>query len=90
MLPVLAGSSSFVICPKGDLPQVIDCGNILDNLTTKKDMMENAAKIRVLVGGGLTFENIERIIAETGASEIHFGTAIRDNSSILGKLMKRN
>jgi copper homeostasis protein len=64
-------------------------GNILDNLTTIKDMLENAAKIRVLVGGGLTFENIERVMAETGAPEFHFGTAIRDNSSTFGEINEK-
>lgn len=65
-------------------------GNILDNLVTIKDMMANAGPLRVLVGGGLTFANIERIIAETGASEVHFGTAIRDNRSAFGAINEEN
>lgn len=64
-------------------------GNILDNLATIKDMMEHAGQIQVLVGGGLTFENIERIVAETGAPEFHFGTAIRDNSAAFGEINEK-
>ncbi|EGO65851.1 copper homeostasis protein CutC [Acetonema longum] len=59
-------------------------GDIQENLAVIKEMVENAGKIRVLVGGGLNFENIGRIVTETGAPEYHFGTAIRDNSSAYG------
>ena len=58
-------------------------------MATIKEMIENAGTVRVLVGGGLTFENIERIMAETGASEFHFGTAIRDNCSVFGEINEK-
>ncbi|WP_177173658.1 hypothetical protein [Propionispora vibrioides] len=34
-------------------------------------------------------ENIERVMAETGASEFHFGTAIRENRSVLGEINEK-
>lgn len=61
-------------------------GHIQDNLTTIREMVENAGKIRVLAGSGLTLENIGQVIAETGAPEFHFGTAVRDNRSAYGAI----
>lgn len=60
--------------------------DILDNLSIIKQMIANAGAIRVLVGGGLNFKNIERIITETTAPEYHFGTAIRENNSSCGEI----
>jgi copper homeostasis protein len=63
-------------------------GDIVDNLSVIKQMIANAGAIRVLVGGGLNFKNIEQIITETTAQEYHFGTAIRENNSFLGEINK--
>lgn len=59
-------------------------GNISRNVNTIKDMVKNSGHIKVMVGGGLNFDNVKQIIEETGASEYHFGTAVRYNKSCFG------
>lgn len=46
-----------------------------------KNMMLNSNHIKILLGGGLNFNNIEKIKELTKASNFHFGTAIRINNS---------
>lgn len=56
-------------------------GSITGNIPVIKKMMEKSGHINVMVGGGLNFENIRQIVAETGASEYHFGTVVRYHRS---------
>ncbi|SHM88744.1 copper homeostasis protein [Caldanaerovirga acetigignens] len=56
-------------------------GDILKNAPVIKKMVENSGRIRIIVGGGLTFENIARLIEITGAKAYHFGRAVRRNNS---------
>lgn len=62
--------------------------DILAQLPIIKQMIANAGAIRVLVGGGLNFKNIEQVITETMAPEYHFGTGIREEHSPFGDINK--
>ncbi|MDU6115723.1 MAG: copper homeostasis protein CutC [Paeniclostridium sordellii] len=52
-------------------------GNIENNIEKIKEMKKNAGSINILLGGGLNFENIDRIKNLTNNKDFHFGTAIR-------------
>ncbi|MCC0661136.1 copper homeostasis protein CutC [Clostridioides sp. ZZV14-6154] len=56
-------------------------GNIKDNIKIIKDMMLNSNNIKILLGGGLNFNNIVEIKGVTKASNFHFGTAVRIDKS---------
>lgn len=56
-------------------------GSIFDNIQMIKNMMLSSNHIKILLGGGLNFNNIEKIKELTKASNFHFGTAIRINNS---------
>lgn len=64
-------------------------GSIMGNIPVIKEMIKNSGHINVMVGGGLNFENISQIIEETGASQYHFGTAVRYNKSFFGDIDKK-
>lgn len=61
-------------------------GDIIKNIDTIKRMLSNAGHINILVGGGLNFNNIEKIRMETKAKEYHFGTAVREDKSFNGDI----
>lgn len=51
------------------------------NIEQIKSMIAVSKDINILLGGGLNFENINKIKESTNATDYHFGTAIRiDNS----------
>ncbi|MGL5694754.1 MAG: copper homeostasis protein CutC [Peptostreptococcaceae bacterium] len=50
---------------------------ILENVQVIKSMIEKYDNINILLGGGLTFNNIEEIKYKTNATNYHFGTAVR-------------
>lgn len=52
-------------------------GSIRDNAKVIKDMMFNSNNIKILLGGGLNFNNIVEIKEVTKANNFHFGTAVR-------------
>jgi copper homeostasis protein len=61
-------------------------GNITANAPIIKEMIKSSGHINIMLGGGLSLENVKQIIEQTGASEYHFGTAVRYNKSILGDI----
>lgn len=61
-------------------------GNIMNNTDTLKAMMLHSKNINILVGGGLNFNNINEIKEKVKASQYHFGTAVRENSSFSGEI----
>ena len=63
-------------------------GDILKNAFTIKQMVRNSDNIKVLVGGGLNFNNIKDIMKTTKAPQYHFGTAVRCDRSVLGEIDK--
>lgn len=59
---------------------------IEENIEVINNMLEKRGHINILLGGGLTLENVQRIKALTGATDFHFGTAVRENYSPFGKI----
>ncbi len=57
-------------------------GSIENNLDIINRMSECSEHINILVGGGLTLENIKNISSKVSTDNFHFGTAIRTNKSI--------
>lgn len=56
-------------------------GNITGNIQTIKEIINNKNHLKIMIGGGLNFDNIKGIIKKTNADAYHFGTAIRYNNS---------
>lgn len=52
-------------------------GNIMNNLDTINKMINESKDIKVLLGGGLNFDNIEKVKENTSYCDFHFGTAVR-------------
>lgn len=61
-------------------------GRLQNNFAVLKGMLENAGHIRLLVGGGLTLDNIRTVMQEVGAPDYHFGTAVRTENSVIGDI----
>ena len=61
-------------------------GNIQSNLSVLRNMSEKSEHIHIMAGGGLNFVNIKEIMAQSDASDYHFGTAVRDSHSVLGEI----
>ncbi len=61
-------------------------GAISQNGLILREMMKNTGHIQVMLGGGLSLENIRPLLTETGASHCHFGTAVRHHKSIFGEI----
>ena len=61
-------------------------GNIQGNLEIIRNMMEKSEQIHIMAGGGLNITNIKEIMAQSNATDYHFGTAVRDNHSALGEI----
>ncbi|MEG2788798.1 MAG: copper homeostasis protein CutC [Romboutsia sp.] len=52
-------------------------GDIMNNLDTINKMINESKDIKVLLGGGLNFDNIEKVKENTSYCDFHFGTAVR-------------
>lgn len=65
-------------------------GNILDNLPVINQMVKCSGHIKVMAGGGLNFDNIGRIVKQSGASEYHFGSAVREERSYSRSIDENN
>ena len=55
---------------------------IEENVAVIKEMMKKRKHLDILLGGGLTLENVEAIQEQTGADCFHFGTAVREGLAI--------
>ena len=65
-------------------------GDIANNIPFINEMCEEASNLKILLGGGLNFKNIENLKENTSNCDFHFGTAVRHDSNPFKKLMKRN
>ena len=55
--------------------------NITENINEIKNIINEEKRINVLLGGGLNFDNIDKVKKSTKATDFHFGTGVRvDNS----------
>ncbi|MCC3870121.1 copper homeostasis protein CutC [Terrisporobacter mayombei] len=58
---------------------------ITENINEIKDTINEEKRINILLGGGLNFDNIDKIKKFTKATDFHFGTAVRvDNNPFKG------
>lgn len=63
-------------------------GCIKDNISIINDICKEASDLKILLGGGLTLENIEYLKENTFNCDFHFGTAVRFNNSHFEKIDK--
>lgn len=63
-------------------------GKIENNIENIKYMIQKSNNIKLLLGGGLNFDNIEQIKNKTNATDFHFGTAVRIDKSYFGDIDK--
>lgn len=61
-------------------------GELVDNISRINEMKANAKHIDIMVGGGLNFENLERMVGETKTNSFHLGRAARVGESIDGEI----
>lgn len=61
-------------------------GNIINNIDMINKMTMKADNIKMLVGGGLNFDNIEYILKNTKNTDFHFGTAVRVDKNPFDKI----
>ncbi len=61
-------------------------GNIAENIEKINEMKKYSGHINILLGGGLNFENIEKIKALTNNADFHFGTAVRVDKNPFGEI----
>ncbi|AOR22825.1 copper homeostasis protein CutC [Clostridium taeniosporum] len=56
-------------------------GNVVKNIPVLKEMIKNSKHIKLLLGGGLNFNNIEIIKENKEFKDFHFGTSVRINNN---------
>lgn len=61
-------------------------GNIAENIEKINEMKKYSGHINILLGGGLNFENIEKIKVLTNNEDFHFGTAVRVDKNPFGEI----
>lgn len=61
-------------------------GNIAENIEKINEMKKYSGHINILLGGGLNFENIEKIKVLTNNEDFHFGTAVRVDKNHFGEI----
>ncbi len=54
-------------------------GNVAQNTAVINEMIQHSRHINILIGGGLNFDNIALIREKTGATQFHFGRAVRND-----------
>lgn len=61
-------------------------GDIANNIHFINEMCEEASNLKILLGGGLNFKNIENLKENTSNCDFHFGTAVRHDSNPFEKI----
>ncbi|HHT7190564.1 TPA: copper homeostasis protein CutC [Bacillus cereus] len=62
-------------------------GNIVDNIPVLTEMQKvSDGQIQIVAGAGVTKENIKRLLDETGISQAHVGTAVREGKSCFAEI----
>lgn len=66
-------------------------GKIEENISVLHKMQKvSQGDLQLIVGSGVTKENIERLLNETGISEAHVGTAVREGKSCFAEINKES
>ncbi|WP_002146870.1 copper homeostasis protein CutC [Bacillus cereus] len=62
-------------------------GNVVDNIPVLREMQkEIEGNIQLVVGSGVTKENVKELLDETGISQAHVGTAVREGKSCFSEI----
>jgi len=61
-------------------------GRITNHLKVIEEAVASSGHVQILIGGGLNFDNIERIHTATSVTDFHFGTAVRAEQSLSGEI----
>ncbi|PEE44828.1 copper homeostasis protein CutC [Bacillus pseudomycoides] len=66
-------------------------GTIEENIPVLHEMQRvSKGDIQLIVGSGVTKENIKRLLNETGISEAHVGTAVREGKSCFAEVDQKS
>ncbi|SFC78270.1 copper homeostasis protein [Bacillus sp. 491mf] len=66
-------------------------GKIEDNISLLRQMHEaSEGQIEMIVGSGITKENVQRLLHETEITQAHVGTAVREEKSCFGEVVVQN
>ncbi|KFN03793.1 copper homeostasis protein CutC [Bacillus clarus] len=62
-------------------------GNIVENVPVLVEMQrETKGNMQLVVGSGVTKSNIEKLLNETGITQAHVGTAVREDKSCFAEI----
>ncbi|MBK5430473.1 copper homeostasis protein CutC [Bacillus sp. TH25] len=62
-------------------------GNVVDNIPVLREMQkESEGNIQLVVGSGVTKENVKQLLDETGITQAHVGTAVREGKSCFSEI----
>ncbi|SCM95515.1 Uncharacterized protein BWINRASL_02896 [Bacillus mycoides] len=62
-------------------------GNVVDNIPVLREMQkESEGNIQLVVGSGVTKENVKQLLDETGITQAHVGTAVREDKSCFSEI----
>ncbi|EOP53785.1 copper homeostasis protein cutC [Bacillus cereus VDM053] len=62
-------------------------GNVVDNIPVLTEMQkESEGNIQLVVGSGVTKENVKQLLDETGITQAHVGTAVREDKSCFSEI----
>ncbi|GLV64652.1 copper homeostasis protein CutC [Bacillus mycoides] len=62
-------------------------GSIVDNIPVLTEMQKvSNGQIQLVVGSGVTKENVKQLLDETGISQAHVGTAVREGKSCFSEI----
>ena len=62
------------------------CKPVMTQIDTLNQMIMYSNHLNILIGGGLTLDNIENLKHKVKTSHFHFGTAVRENQSPFGEI----
>lgn len=66
-------------------------GKIEDNISVLRGMNQaSEGQIQIVVGSGVTKENVQQLLHDTGITQAHVGTAVREGKSCFGEVVVQN
>jgi len=78
--------STRALSKYGEITTILTSGGLAapieQNVDLIKEMMLEAKHINILLGGGITFNNLNALLEQTGATHFHVGTAVRTDDDI--------
>ncbi|WP_440603973.1 copper homeostasis protein CutC [Bacillus sp. GB_SG_008] len=66
-------------------------GKIEDNISVLRGMNQaSEGQIQIVVGSGVTKENVQQLLHDTGITQAHVGTTVREGKSCFGEVVVQN